>query len=246
MSLPASHPTPAAPSERLCRAAAIFGLALDPPAPDRAPSPLARALRLRAARAAQRLDTILRPGQVAFVTGPSGAGKSLLLAALRDRLGPRAIGTTPPGPVRARRALVDLDPAPLPEWLATLARAGLSEASLLTRPYLHLSEGQKRRADLALAMARASRRAAASGRAHTRTLIADEFASPLDRTTALGLARTLRRWVLASSAGPTPRHAPLAPVRAVVATAHDDLLEALRPHVLVHVPLDAPPEILTP
>ncbi len=235
-------PAPPTPSERLCRAAAILGLPLEPPtpAPHRAPSALVRELRARAASAAHQLDSTLRPGQLAFITGPSGAGKSLLLAALRDLLGTRAITATPPGPTRARRALVDLDPQPLPDWLATLARAGLSEAALLTRPYSNLSAGQQHRADLALATARLSRRAASSPHTHTFTLLADEFGSTLDRITATSLAITLRRWILASSSPPTTA------LRAIVASAHDDLIKPLRPHVLVNVPLDAPPEFLAP
>lgn len=241
--------TPTCPSTRCLAAAAIFGVPIEPPA-DRPVRGSAvclapRAVGARARAAAAELDAALTPGGVALVTGPSGAGKSLLLAALRDRLGSRAVTARPPGPARAARALVDLDPAPLPEWLACLARSGLAEAALLTVPYARLSEGQRRRADLALALARLQRRAsAAAAAAHPRpgapTLVADEFASTLDRLTARSLACVLRRWVRPL---PGPRGDDPPALRAVVATAHDDLIEALRPDVLVIVPLDAPPEV---
>lgn len=57
----------------------------------------------------------------------------------------------------------------------------------------------------------------------TGTIIIDEFASTLDRPTAAGLCRTLRRW--ASESG----------VRVVCITAHDDVLEWLGPRVLAVV-----------
>lgn len=240
---------PLCPSTRCLTAAAIFGVPIEAPA-DRsirgsARSTAPRLLHARARAAAAELDAALAPGSVALVTGPSGAGKSLLLAALRDRLGSRAIAARPPGPARAGRALVDLDPAPLPEWLACLARSGLAEAALLTIPYACLSEGQRRRADLALALARLQRRASVaaeprSPREPAPTLVADEFASTLDRLTARSLACVLRRWVRPL---PGARAARVPALRAVVATAHDDLIEALRPDVLVVVPLDAPPEV---
>jgi len=241
--------TPLCPSARCLTAAAIFGVPIEPPAhwPVRGSgrSTALRAVHARAHAAAADLDAALAPGRVALVTGPSGAGKSLLLAALRDRLGSRAIAARPPGSDRAVRALVDLDPAPLTEWLACLARSGLAEAALLTVPYARLSEGQRHRADLALALARLQRRASiAAGlrgpRQPVPTLVADEFASTLDRLTARSLACVLRRWVRPL---PGARGGRVPAIRAVVATAHDDLIEALRPDVLVVVPLDAPPEV---
>ena len=54
-------------------------------------------------------------------------------------------------------------------------------------------------------------------------LLADEFGSTLDRTTASVIAGSVRRWVRRSR------------VCFVAATAHDDLLEPLDPDVLVEV-----------
>ena len=83
-----------------------------------------------------------------------------------------------------------------------------------------LSEGQRHR--LALAHAVASR----------GPVLIDEFASTLDRLTAMGLCISLARW--ARSCG-----------RSVVgATAHDDVVEWLRPDIHVTVPLAGPVQII--
>ncbi len=174
--------------------------------------------------AARELDRALAPGGIALVTGPSGSGKTTILRTLERtlrRAGRSVVRTRPPGCATALDAVraPSLDAA-----LALLARAGLADATLLGRRGDRLSEGQRARLALATAMGEASEGC---------TLIADEFASSLDRTTAICLARTLRRWSRTTA------------VRVVVATAHDDILGTLAPDVLVHMPLDGPPTIHT-
>lgn len=177
---------------------------------------------------AAEVDARLGPGQIALILGPSGTGKSGVLAHLTRRLvrsGRPAI--TPPtaealdaGGRVGGRAL-DLLGVPPEDGLRWLARAGLADATRLALPVRRWSDGERFRLRLALGMARAS---CASGPA---TLIVDEFASTLDRTTARNVAGTLARWVRARPSGGEARG------RAVLATAHDDLLEALRPDLLV-------------
>lgn len=211
--------TPAAPapraSARLLRACALFGL---DPALD---VPLHQARLAHARDAAQRIDNALAPGEVALITGPSGAGKSLILHALRSHLGPRAahLDADAARRARGRRPVLSLLRLPLRAALDLLARAGLADATLLARAPDQLSDGQRWRLALALAMSRTPPRG---------TLLIDEFASPLDRTTAVCLARTLRRWARRSG------------VRIAAATAHDDLLEPLAPALLILPRHDAP------
>jgi ABC-type ATPase with predicted acetyltransferase domain len=147
----------------------------------------------------------------------------------------------------------DDDPA-IVAALVALSRVGLGEVwSYLRRP-TELSEGQRWRLRLALALARAQdppplppgpaipTPASPPDRAPARTggkerrddtprafdvLAADEFAAPLDRVTAMVVARALRRAVDAR-----PHLA------AVVATSHDDLVTALDPDVLVRCDFD--------
>lgn len=184
-------------------------------------------------------ELTLCPGRVVFVTGVSGGGKSTLL-----RLVARAIEDMQVRDAAASPDLVRVDQLPalpdaaLVEALARpeadeandkpdasieqvcgwLSRAGLNDAAVMLRRPGALSQGQRDRLKLAQAMAVAERQASAWS-----VLLADEFGSTLDRTTARVLARSVGRWVRSSD------------TCLVAATAHDDLLEPLAPDVLVEV-----------
>ncbi|MEQ1504113.1 MAG: hypothetical protein ABMB14_17855 [Myxococcota bacterium] len=146
-----------------------------------------------------------------FVTGPSGAGKSTLLRQVLAR-DPRFRPL--PDDVDPTLAPVDLVDGPLPEALELLAEAGLAEGPALVTPYAHLSDGQKYRVRLA--------RLLASGATH---LCVDEFLTALDRTAARSLAWRFQR--LCRRRG----------LRAIVASSHDDLVDAFGPDHLVRVDL---------
>jgi alpha-D-ribose 1-methylphosphonate 5-triphosphate synthase subunit PhnL len=106
----------------------------------------------------------------------------------------------------------------LPATLALLSRLGLAEArTYLLRPS-QLSDGQRYRLRLAAALVAVSRMPG-NGRS-PRLLLMDEFAAVLDRVSACVVARGLRKVI---SAAPK--------LSAVVATSHDDLVEALSPDV---------------
>ena len=164
------------------------------------------------------------PGEILLLAGPSGSGKSRLLGAMRERASAdgsidwidlAALNPPPATP------LVDCfgEGTPLREALLLLARVGLGEAWSYLRASEELSEGQRFRLKLAMALHRLSvlpaERQATGQRA---ILICDEFAAVLDRITALVVARCLRRSIDA--------HPDLS---AIVATSHDDLQPALRP-----------------
>ena len=193
--------TPGRPSRVLLRACATFGLAVR-----RARDTAA----LDTGRLGVRLDHDSGRGGLTLIVGPSGSGKSTLLRVLarraRRRGTPvvRAVAITP---ARARRPLVDLISGSLAERLRTLSAAGLGEAMLLARPVRELSDGERARASLALAMSHAHR-------ARRCTLIVDEFTSGLDAPTARSLAVSLSRW-----AGRNPR------VRTVAASSREELAE---------------------
>ncbi|MEU7280122.1 hypothetical protein AB0A69_15235 [Streptomyces sp. NPDC045431] len=153
------------------------------------------------------LDEVELPASgLTYVRGYSGSGKSRLLRMfLADH--PEA---QVPHPPTGDAPLVELLDLPLPEALSLLGQVGLGEAFVCLTPYEALSDGQKARAQLALAYARGG-----------TLLVVDEFLSNLDRVSAKAVAYSFQRFCRKRG------------VSAVVATAHDDLVEALGPDLLI-------------
>lgn len=182
----------------------------------------------RARAGAALLTGAIEPGMVGLVTGPSGSGKSTILAALRGRLG--AMGArvvAAPRAVHPRLApvrVIDAIRRPVDEALRVLARAGLAEARVAITPIGVLSEGQRSRLRVALAMDRAARSGA--------WMLIDELATGLDRATACGLCLTLGRWARSAR------------VPVVAASACDELIEPLAPDVVVDQPLAGGPRLI--
>ena len=188
-------------SPRAREVARRFGIGAHRPAPPRPPFADVRSI-------------LPPPGAITLVTGASGSGKSSLLRAACCATDARWMDLDD---VKPRDVpLVDcFDERPLDETLALLARVGLAEVWTYIRTPSELSDGQRWRLKLALALNRAS------SDARLRTILcADEFCAVLDRVSAMIVARTLRRAVRA-------------PLSAIVATSHDDLAKALRPDLIV-------------
>jgi ABC-type ATPase with predicted acetyltransferase domain len=157
-----------------------------------------------------------RDRQIVLITGASGAGKSRLLRALLSRVAGRYINLAT---LRLPdRVLVDcFQGASIEQAIALLNRVGLSEAWTYLKKPRELSDGQRWRLRLALAL-----HGAGAGDP-TAVLVADEFAAMLDRVTAAVVAYALRRTITASER-----------LRAIVVTSHDDLLAALAPDAHVY------------
>ena len=156
----------------------------------------------------------IRPGTVTLVTGASGSGKSTLLRELGRKFRTRAW-------VDVSR--IRLDDVPVVDCfgsddlvavLMTLGRVGLGEVWTYLRTPAELSEGQRWRLRMALALWRM--------REKPGVLVADEFCAFLDRVTAKVVARCLRKTIDA--------HPEIA---AVLASPHEDLEAALRPEAMV-------------
>jgi ABC-type ATPase with predicted acetyltransferase domain len=163
----------------------------------------------------QLRDLLPRAGGIALITGPSGSGKSTLLRALRSLArGRRWIDISA---IRLpRRPVVECFPRlPPDQALTLLSRVGLAEAQCCIRTPTALSDGQRWRLRLALALHHASWRGPA-------VLACDEFAALLDRVSACTMARLLRKT--------TAAHPGLC---AVLATSHDDLAAALLPDIAI-------------
>jgi ABC-type ATPase with predicted acetyltransferase domain len=195
--------------------------------------------RATTAAAASTPRIALSAGKIVLIAGASGAGKSTLLRRVRRahcrHRGRRWIEL---GGIRLRDlTVIDLIVDPLGggseegaivEGLELLSRVGLSEVWTYLRRPCELSEGQRWRLRLAVALARArgdpgSELPGLSREASGLVAIAaDEFCAALDRVTALVVARALRRAV--------ESHGNLC---AVVASGHEDLVGALSPDVIV-------------
>ncbi|MEA2711228.1 MAG: hypothetical protein QOF78_3829 [Phycisphaerales bacterium] len=204
-------------SERAAQVARWFGL-------DRHPSRDARSNDAKPASggraSVEKLAPRLQPGTITLIAGPSGAGKSTLLRATRDAH--RARRWIELSELAAPDApLVDcFNDLPLRAALELLARVGLGEAWTYLRTPDELSEGQRWRFRLALALHASAARDAGE---NDRPIIAcDEFAAALDRVTAMIVAHRLRRAIDA-----------LPHAAAIVATSHEDIEPALAAEVVV-------------
>jgi len=232
-----------------------------------------------------RLD--VRPGDVVFVTGPSGSGKTVLLRDLVRALAeadPRARvvdladadplrpadagggtggdrgGGTGNGRGDAAAPVIDLLRWPLEEALRLVSLAGLADAFLLLRTPAELSDGQRYRLRLALALERVLGEAppapeparGGSGDPPRKPEAAPRPARgrrspcaaglPTRRATGTEAPRvlvadefcsTLDRLCARAVAYRVRRLATAEGVTVLAASAHDDLLEDLDPDVLI-------------
>ncbi|MCW3984265.1 MAG: hypothetical protein NWE96_09775 [Candidatus Bathyarchaeota archaeon] len=157
------------------------------------------------------LDAELKigPKDIVYITGDSGSGKSVLLRAIRADLGEEAIDLSEVA-VDAEKPLIETVGATVEEGLELLSRVGLNDAFLFLRTYSQLSDGQKYRYRIAKLIE--------SGK---QWWLMDEFAACLDRDTAKIIAFNLQK--IARQQGKA----------VIAATTHSDLIDDLKPSVLV-------------
>lgn len=203
-------------SERARSALAAFGLTIGD---DRAALPNMRSH-------AHALAERVRPGAIALLTGPSGAGKSTLLHELRA-LEPRVIDARAlaRSACAGSRRVVDLFTGDLAAALRLLGAAGLADARVFARKASELSDGQRARLGVALAMDALPTEAPAAPA--PPLMVIDEFCSGLDDATARSLCITLRKWADRRR-----------DVRIVCATARADLERWLAPDLCATISIE--------
>ncbi len=165
---------------------------------------------------AEDLELPIRKGDVVGFTGASGSGKSSLMRAAAKQLTAEGqmvlnldeldLGET---------VLIEALKVPVSEAMGILAACGLSEARLLLRTPQELSDGQRYRFRLALAISK-----------QPAWIVADEFSATLDRTLAKVIAFNLRR--VADRTG----------IGFLLATTHEDILADLAPSLSIFCQLD--------
>ncbi len=149
-------------------------------------------------------------GDIVYITGPSGAGKSVLLRELEktipasDRVNLNKI-TLP-----ADKSVIDCIDGDFVEGLKTLSIAGLNDAFCVLNQPRNLSDGQKYRFRLAVALGLGA-----------KFIFADEFCSELDRITAAVISYNIHKYAKRTG------------VTFILASSHDDILLDLSPDVLV-------------
>ncbi|MFG0247107.1 MAG: hypothetical protein ACF8MF_13750 [Phycisphaerales bacterium JB052] len=152
--------------------------------------------------------------RVVQIAGPSGAGKSSLLRAVIRAVPRHRVRSVPEALSESQQhtASFDLLAGDATGRASTLSLAGLGEPRLWALPAGMLSVGERARLRLAMTM-----HACRAG----DVVIADEFASNIDRACAYALCQTTTRW--ARRLGAT----------LIVASAHEDLEPMLAPDIVV-------------
>ncbi len=162
----------------------------------------------------------LKIGNLTYLTGYSGTGKSSLLNAIRFQL---EVPDVKEPEDCFGKSVIESFQGDLAEAVQWLGRFGLGEARVLTTRVKHLSVGQRERFRLAFLLWQ-----------KPSVLILDEFLSSLDRVTARIIAFQFQRVVRNLN------------LTCIVATAHDDLKDALHPDTLVELDFEGGCEITYP
>jgi len=152
----------------------------------------------------------INDGDIVYITGPSGAGKSILLKELEEAVAESDKVNLDQIELPSDKSLIDCIEGDFLQALKLLSIAGLNDVfCVLNEPSL-LSDGQKYRFRLAMALA-----------AGKRIVFADEFCSNLDRITAAVISHNIYKFAKRTG------------VTFILATSHEDVLLDLTPDVVI-------------
>jgi ABC-type ATPase with predicted acetyltransferase domain len=152
----------------------------------------------------------INEGEIVYITGPSGAGKSVLLRELEKSVPASEKVNLNKIVLPTDKSVIDCINGDFVQGLKLLSIAGLNDAFCVLNQPRNLSDGQKYRFRLAVALG--------SG---ARFIFADEYCCELDRITAAVISYNIRKY--AKRTGAT----------FILASSHDDVLLDLSPDVLV-------------
>ena len=163
----------------------------------------------------------INDGDIVYITGPSGAGKTILLKELEKSIPASERANLARIKLPSNKTLIDCIDGDLLTSLRMLSIAGLNDCFCILNQPQKLSEGQKYRFRLAMALA-----------AEKKFIFADEFCSELDRISAVVISHNIHRF--AKRTGTT----------FILAASHDDILLDLAPDVLVVKELSGPAQVI--
>jgi uncharacterized protein len=163
----------------------------------------------------------INDGDVVYLSGPSGAGKSVLLRELEKSVRESDSINLDQIKLPGNKTLIDCIDAGLLESLKILSLAGLNDCFCILNQPRNLSDGQKYRFRLAMAMA-----------LKKKFIFADEFCSELDRITAAVISHNIYKFAKRTG------------TIFILASSNDDVLLDLSPDVLVTMQLSGSVEIV--
>lgn len=163
----------------------------------------------------------INDGDIVYITGPSGAGKTVMLKELEKAVPAQQRLNLAQIRLPRDKTLIDCIDADVVMGLRLLSVAGLSDCLCILNQPANLSDGQKYRFRLAMAIA-----------AKKKFVFADEFCSNLDRISATAIAYNVHKF--AKKTGTT----------FVLASSHNDIVLDLAPDVLVVKELCGPTQVI--
>jgi len=163
----------------------------------------------------------INDGDIVYITGPSGAGKSILLGELEKSVPASDKVNLNEIKLPDNKSVIDCIDGDFLQALKLLSITGLNDVFCVLNQPANLSDGQKYRFRLAMALA-----------SEKKFIFADEFCSELDRITAAVISYNIQR------------HAKRTGMIFILASSHEDILLDLAPDVLVAQELSGPTQVI--